>query len=137
MVVLKKCPIQKLKTFLGTWKDHLARKELKRLYKQQHPKTFATVSQNVNDWEDMEYVGNITIGTPGQPFAIILDTGSSNLWVPDVTCGSGGGDCSTDPGCNQQGIVCDLLCDDPNCCSGAKSAFSRVFKKYDVILYLS
>jgi hypothetical protein len=112
----------------GTWKDHLARKELRRLYKQQHPKTFATVSQNVNDWEDMEYVGNITIGTPGQPFAIILDTGSSNLWIPDVTCGGGGGSC-TDPNCNQQGIICDLLCDVQSCCSGSKSAFSRAFKK--------
>ncbi len=40
----------------------------------------------VNDWEDLEYVGNVTTGTPMQTFQVILDTGSANYWVPDTTC---------------------------------------------------
>jgi cathepsin D len=40
----------------------------------------------VNDWEDLEYVGNVTTGTPMQTFQVVLDTGSANYWVPDTTC---------------------------------------------------
>ena len=98
----------------GTWPAYRKYKDFLRLAKSPH--NLKSVAQNVNDYEDVEYIGNITIGTPDQTFLVILDTGSANLWVPDTSCGNGSSVCAAY--CTDE-TFCEMLCD-PGCCSGFK-----------------
>uniref|UniRef100_A0A915CPQ2 Peptidase A1 domain-containing protein n=1 Tax=Ditylenchus dipsaci TaxID=166011 RepID=A0A915CPQ2_9BILA len=46
----------------------------------------SNATEYLDDYYDLQYSGQITVGTPPKNFAIDFDTGSSLLWIPGTDC---------------------------------------------------
>lgn len=41
---------------------------------------------HLNDVSDIQYIGEVGVGTPAQMFRVVFDTGSRNLWINSARC---------------------------------------------------
>ncbi|KAK5977365.1 Peptidase A1 domain-containing protein [Trichostrongylus colubriformis] len=109
---LKYTPSLKMRLYAeGKLEQHLKQKAA-RMERMTH---LDVASTPVIDYDDFAYMAQITLGTPPQTFVVFLDSGSSNLWVPDSTCSEGqSSTCGTY--CEQSPYETCLTFCQPECC---------------------
>ncbi|EPB77985.1 hypothetical protein ANCCEY_02899 [Ancylostoma ceylanicum] len=103
----------------GTWREALKQRNAARIKARATALAAGeTYRQNVNDYYDTQYFGNVTVGTPEATFQVVLDTGSADFWIPDVTCAPPPKEKSCEASVCDSGTLCKVFC--PNkerCCA--------------------
>ncbi|XP_020836058.1 gastricsin-like [Phascolarctos cinereus] len=87
-----KVPLKRFKSIKQVMKEkgvlHDFLKDHKRDPATKYFNRFATANEPLDNYMDVSYYGEISIGTPAQDFLVLFDTGSSNLWVNSIYCKS-------------------------------------------------
>ncbi|KAK6012635.1 eukaryotic aspartyl protease, partial [Ostertagia ostertagi] len=104
---------------LGLWTEHMKEKGFS------GDQVLHDVTQ-VSNYDAVEYVADITIGTPEQSFRVIVSTGSSDFFVPDVSCRKSRGKNCESPECDL-GACCQQR---QNACNGKNFFDARASSSY-------